>query len=263
MGVLSPLHIEKIVHYFVNLVRGPTSRLIIKLKRIISQELDCIHPFFFIMRNEIIGINCSFANFHQKKLIMRNFTMSFAAFALGAIFVVSQNGFSFSTITDTTIPLSIQNEASAVLKVQQAHLRTIDPFEIDIVPTSRPVPKGIPLGSMFGMRKHPILNVDKMHKGIDFPAPEGTPVLATATGRVGKMVGQRDSSTYGMYIMLLHDEEYATLYAHLSDVLVDVGEIVEEGDTIGLVGSTGRSTNPHLHYEVLKDGLHMDPEDFF
>lgn len=193
---------------------------------------------------------------------MRNYMMSVAAFALGAIFVVSQNGYSFAKNTDTA-NISITNEASINLKIQQAHLRTIDPFEIDIVPTSRPVPKGIPVSSMFGMRKHPILNVDKMHKGIDFPAAVGTPVLATATGKVGKMVARSDSSSYGKYIMIFHDEEYATLYAHLSKVTVKLGEIVEEGDTIGLVGSTGRSTNPHLHYEVIRDGLHMDPEDYF
>ncbi len=194
---------------------------------------------------------------------MRNFIMSVIAFAIGAIFLSSQNGFSFAANTDTANFASLPYEASVQLKIQQAHLRTIDPFEIDIVPTSRPVPKGVPLGSIFGMRKHPILNVDKMHKGIDFPAPIGTPVLATATGRVGKMVAGSDSSSYGKYIMIFHDEEYATLYAHLSAVTVQLGEIVEEGDTIGFVGSTGRSTNPHLHYEVIKDGLNMDPEDFF
>jgi len=148
------------------------------------------------------------------------------------------------------------------LKVQQAHMRTIDPFEIDIIPTSRPVPDGVPLSSMFGMRKHPILKVEKMHAGIDFPAPTGTPVMATATGRVNKLVQGNDSSSYGNHIVLEHDEIFCTLYAHLSKVAVTPGQIVEEGDTIGFVGSTGRSTNPHLHYEVIRDGLRVDPEDF-
>lgn len=149
------------------------------------------------------------------------------------------------------------------LKEQQTHLRTIDPFDIDIVPSSRPVPEGYPLGSMFGMRKHPILGVNKMHQGIDFPAPIGTPVLATATGRVSKLIMAGDSSTYGTHIMLEHDELYCTIYAHLSGVTVEPGQIVEEGDTIGFVGSTGRSTNPHLHYEVIRDGEPVDPEDYF
>lgn len=194
---------------------------------------------------------------------MKHFIMSVAAIAVAAFVMVSSSSFSFSTNTDTAILLSKANVASATLKVQQAHLRTIDPFEIDIVPTSRPVPTGVPISSMFGMRKHPILNVDKMHKGIDFPAPIGTPVLATATGKVGKLVTRADSSSYGTYIVIHHDEEFATLYAHLSGTNVKLGDIVVEGDTIGFVGTTGRSTNPHLHYEVIKDGLHMDPEDYF
>lgn len=152
--------------------------------------------------------------------------------------------------------------AMKAMKVQQAHLRTIDPFDIDIIPTSRPVPDGVPLSSMFGMRNHPILKVEKMHTGIDFPAPTGTPVMATATGRVSKLVFGNDSSSYGNHIILEHDEIFCTLYAHLSRVKVEAGQIVEEGDTIGFVGSTGRSTNPHLHYEVIRDGIRIDPEDF-
>jgi murein DD-endopeptidase MepM/ murein hydrolase activator NlpD len=148
-------------------------------------------------------------------------------------------------------------------RVQQAHLRTIDPVDIDIVPTSRPIPEGIPLSSIFGMRKHPILGVDKMHKGVDFPAPLGTPVLATATGRVTKAVTLADSSSYGKHLWLIHDEEYVTVYAHLQELNVALDDIVEEGDTIGFVGNTGRSTNPHLHYEVIRDGRHMDPEEYF
>ncbi|MEO1413944.1 MAG: M23 family metallopeptidase [Bacteroidota bacterium] len=151
---------------------------------------------------------------------------------------------------------------SPVLKSQQAHLRTIDPFDIDIIPTSKPVPETVPTSSPFGMRVHPILNVEKMHLGIDFPAPTGTPVLASATGRVNKLNTRSDSSSYGKHIVLEHDEIFCTLYAHLSRVSVSYGQIVEEGDTIGYVGSTGRSTNPHLHYEVIRDGIRVDPEDY-
>ncbi|MEO0895761.1 MAG: M23 family metallopeptidase [Bacteroidota bacterium] len=165
-------------------------------------------------------------------------------------------------IDSTSRTLSEFQSDNKGLKVQQAHLRTIDPFDIDIIPTSRPVPEGVPLSSMFGMRLHPILKVDKMHAGIDFPAPTGTPVMATATGRVNKLVMRNDSSSYGKHIILEHDEIYCTLYAHLSKVKVVPGQIVEEGDTIGFVGSTGRSTNPHLHYEVIRDGVRVDPEEY-
>lgn len=181
-----------------------------------------------------------------------------------AIFLAAcRNAKGFGDILDSSQSTLVgANHASKALKVQQAHLRTIDPFDIDIIPTSRPVPEGVPLSSMFGMRNHPILKVEKMHTGIDFPAPKGTPVMATATGRVSKLVMGNDSSSYGRHIVLEHDEIFCTLYAHLSRVKVKAGQIVEEGDTIGFVGSTGRSTNPHLHYEVIRDGIRIDPEDF-
>ncbi|RMG66379.1 MAG: M23 family metallopeptidase [Bacteroidetes bacterium] len=197
-------------------------------------------------------------------MIMRNYLASIAVLTVGAFLLLSQSS-SPSVAAGTSKQAQIEQAQALLpaLKAQQAHLRTIDPFDIDIVPSSRPVPEGYPLGSMFGMRKHPILGVNKMHQGIDFPAPKGTPVLATATGRVRKLITEGDSSTYGTHIMLEHDELYCTVYAHLSGVTVVPGQIVEEGDTIGFVGSTGRSTNPHLHYEVIRDGEPVDPEDYF
>ena len=192
--------------------------------------------------------------------------MSVTVLVIGSFFMFTETenlDSTFSTATKTNITLAGVQEPVKSMKIQQAHLRTIDPFEIEIVPTSRPIPRGIPLSSTFGMRKHPILGVDKMHTGVDFPAKNGTPVLATATGRVGKLVNDSDDSSYGKHIKLEHDEEYVTLYAHLSGIVVKLGQIVEEGDTIGFVGNTGRSTNPHLHYEVIRDGVHLDPEDFF
>ncbi|MDX2248335.1 MAG: M23 family metallopeptidase [Bacteroidia bacterium] len=194
---------------------------------------------------------------------MKNYLMSVALVAIGTFFMSSENLKAVFPTSKSKQNLADGQEPGGMMKIQQAHLRTIDPFDIDIVPTSRPIPKGVPLGSVFGMRKHPILGVDKMHQGVDFPAPSGTPVLATATGKVGWIVNSADSSSYGKYVKLIHDEEYCTLYAHLSGIVVTPGQIVEEGDTLGFVGTTGRSTNPHLHYEVIMDGEHLDPEDFF
>ncbi len=158
--------------------------------------------------------------------------------------------------------LALPTGSMDMLKSQASHLRPINPFIIDIIPTSRPIPEGIPVGSMFGMRKHPVLGVDKMHQGLDFPAPAGTPVLATAAGMVTKAFFGADSSSYGNHVTIWHDEEYQTLYAHLSRLHVTENQVVSEGDTIGYVGNTGRSTNPHLHYEVIHDGVNVDPEDF-
>jgi murein DD-endopeptidase MepM/ murein hydrolase activator NlpD len=183
----------------------------------------------------------------------------------GMLLISKSNTFSTPNPLAETISPSLRTELSAAsqLRMQVAHLRTIDPFDIDIIPASRPVPDRYPLGSVFGMRRHPILGVDKMHAGIDFPAPLGTPVLATATGKVSKLVESEENSSYGTHILLVHDEIYCTLYAHLSQTAVSIDEIVEEGDTIGYVGSTGRSTNPHLHYEVIRDGIRVNPNRYF
>ncbi|MEM7656537.1 MAG: M23 family metallopeptidase [Bacteroidota bacterium] len=198
---------------------------------------------------------------------MKKILWSMLGITLAGVILLATKGNTFSTpnpLAETTSPsLGTKLSAASHLRMEVAHLRTIDPFDIDIIPASRPVPDRYPLGSVFGMRRHPILGVDKMHAGIDFPAPLGTPVLATATGKVGKLVAGSDSSSYGKHIILVHDEIYCTLYAHLSDVTVSQEEIVEEGDTIGYVGSTGRSTNPHLHYEVIRDGIRVNPERYF
>lgn len=179
----------------------------------------------------------------------------------GAVLLSGMSG-QQPTHTPPSQHLALSPGLSEKLKTQVSHLRQIDPFEIPNFPSSSPVPEGTPLGSIFGMRLHPILGVDKMHKGIDFPAPAGTPVLATAAGKVEKAYYGADSSSYGNHVVIWHDEVYETLYAHLSELTVGESDIVSEGDTIGYVGTTGRSTNPHLHYEVIRDGSRVDPEEY-
>ncbi|MGY6550501.1 MAG: M23 family metallopeptidase [Erythrobacter sp.] len=132
------------------------------------------------------------------------------------------------------------------------------------IPTERPVvsvPSRMPLAgsvmtSSFGMRTHPVLGGKRRHSGIDLAAPTGTPVYATADG----IVSRADwFSSYGLYISLEHGASLQTRYAHLSRVAVAAGDTVKKGDLIGYVGSTGRSTGPHLHYEVRVDGLAVNP----
>ena len=114
------------------------------------------------------------------------------------------------------------------------------------VPSRMPV-DGVTLTSGFGMRNHPILRRRARHNGVDLAAPRGTPVYATADGVVE--MAQRFSS-YGNYVQIDHGGEIETRYAHLSSYTVVPGQEVQIGDLIGYVGSTGRSTGPHLHYEV-------------
>lgn len=125
-------------------------------------------------------------------------------------------------------------------------------------PSFVPVHEGR-LASTFGVRVDPINHTRAMHEGLDFAAPIGTPVYAAATGVVEKVIFSGD---YGNHLTINHSHGYATLYAHNSKVLVVPGEIVQKGQIIAFVGNTGRTTGPHLHFEVHKNGTSVDPEDY-
>ena len=110
--------------------------------------------------------------------------------------------------------------------------------------------------SSYGEREHPVLGRRRMHKGVDLAAPVGTPVYAPADGVVSRASW---FSSYGLYISVEHGGEMQTRYGHLSRLNVAEGQTVHKGDVIGFVGSTGRSTGPHLHYEVRVDGEAVNP----
>lgn len=123
------------------------------------------------------------------------------------------------------------------------------------IPSRMPL-AGSVLTSGFGMRTHPVIGGRRKHSGIDLAASTGTPVYATADG----VVSRADwFSSYGLYISVEHGASLQTRYAHLSRLAVAAGDTVRKGDLIGYVGSTGRSTGPHLHYEVRVDGLAVNP----
>ena len=118
---------------------------------------------------------------------------------------------------------------------------------------------GARLSSTFGFRRHPILGYNKLHQGTDFAAPTGTPIMASGSGVV-----ERASwfGAYGKFIMIRHNSTYKTAYAHLSGFAKGIrsGSRVQQGQVIGYVGSTGRSTGPHLHYEVLVNGKRVNSQ---
>ena len=117
---------------------------------------------------------------------------------------------------------------------------------------------GARLSSRFGMRRHPILGYNRMHQGVDFAAPTGTPIYAAGDGKVE--IAKRNGG-YGKYIRVRHTGEYSTAYGHLSRFAKGMapGRRVRQGEVIGYVGTTGRSTGPHLHYEVLRHGAQINP----
>ena len=107
-------------------------------------------------------------------------------------------------------------------------------------------------------RKHPVLGFTRAHKGVDFRASTGTPIPAAGAGRV---IARSYNRGHGNFVKIRHNGSFETLYAHMSRFAkgVNVGTNVRQGQTIGYVGSTGYSTGPHLHYEIIKDGVHVNP----
>ena len=117
---------------------------------------------------------------------------------------------------------------------------------------------GARMSSGFGMRRHPVTGYNAMHRGLDFAVPTGTPILAAGTGHI-EYAGW--NGNYGRYIRIRHNAIYKTAYAHLSRLASGIrnGRQVQQGEVIGYVGSTGRSTGPHLHYEILVNNRRLNP----
>ncbi len=117
------------------------------------------------------------------------------------------------------------------------------------------------IASGFGYRIDPVYKTPKMHTGLDFAAPLGTPVYATADGKVQSVA--YDEAGYGNHVILAHGYGYGTLYGHMIKVKARAGETVARGEVIGWVGSTGKSTGPHCHYEIIRNGTKIDPVHYF
>ena len=117
---------------------------------------------------------------------------------------------------------------------------------------------GARVSSRYGMRRHPVLGYSKMHKGIDFAASRGTPILAAGSGTIIYMARY---GSFGNYVKIKHNSIYSTAYAHTQrfNPRFRVGSKVKQGDVIAYVGTTGRSTGPHLHFELLQNGRQINP----
>lgn len=160
----------------------------------------------------------------------------------------------FTTIIANERTSPIAGPTTGAAEVTTAYSSPIPQRGIS-VPSRMPL-EGAALTSGFGMRTHPVLGGRRQHQGIDLAAPSGTPVYATADG----IVSRADwFSSYGLFISIEHGASMQTRFGHLSRLAVAAGDSVKKGDLIGYVGSTGRSTGPHLHYEVRVEGLAVNP----
>ena len=151
------------------------------------------------------------------------------------------------------VNLELNSYSSIYEKVQE------DIRRIAMIPSIRPVEEGY-LNSTFGYRNDPIDNVKRFHQGQDITVKTGTPIYAPADGIVKRAYY---AGGFGNHIKLQHGAGYTTLYAHLSKIKVKHGQKVKRGDIIGLTGNTGRSTAPHLHYEIHHNGKPKNPLDYF
>jgi murein DD-endopeptidase MepM/ murein hydrolase activator NlpD len=159
----------------------------------------------------------------------------------------------FAALSDIRAKSSVQLEGlSTLLKELQGYR-----VRLSQTPTISPV-QGL-VTSFYGVRSSPFTGESKMHKGVDIAAPMGSPIRAAANGTVVR-AGTADD--YGNYIEIAHGFGVVTRYAHAQKLLVRTGARVSKGDLIGLVGATGRTTGPHLHYEVEVGGRKVDPSNF-
>ncbi|MGN1147698.1 MAG: M23 family metallopeptidase, partial [Lachnospiraceae bacterium] len=148
---------------------------------------------------------------------------------------------------------AIAAEKKKILE-QQGSLMTYDggQFKFPLASYTR-------LSDDYGMRMHPTLGVEKFHNGIDLAAPTGTAIYAAYDGKV---VAAAYSSSMGNYVMIDHGDSLYTIYMHASKLYVSTGDIVVRGETIAAVGSTGRSTGPHLHFGVRLNGEYVSPWNY-
>jgi len=178
--------------------------------------------------------------------------------ALGGPEAVTNMGLEPDELTQAIDQLGFQLENREDQLVVLENLVLNENLQKEVQPSGRPIVKGW-ISSYYGMRTHPLSGRREMHKGIDFAGKLGGPVIAVAKGVVtyaGKRYG------YGQVIDIAHGNGYTTRYAHNSRLLVSVGDTVEKGFQIAEIGSSGRSTGPHVHFEVLKNGRETNPVRF-
>ncbi|MGA1939606.1 M23 family metallopeptidase [Arcobacter sp. YIC-310] len=133
-------------------------------------------------------------------------------------------------------------------------------YTLRVIPNGKPLDK-ITTSSGFGYRIHPITKKRQFHRGLDIPANKKTPVRATADGVI-EYVQSRNIGSYGRVIRISHNFGFKTVFAHLNKTMVNVGQVVKKGEIIGLTGNSGRSSGPHLHYEVRYANKVLNPKKF-
>ncbi|UYQ93089.1 M23 family metallopeptidase [Chitinophaga horti] len=186
--------------------------------------------------------------------------------------IVKKNEEKLQTLTNSEVIEATSNTLAEItnrIKIQEKSYLQID----DLIKNKQKMLASIPaiqpvankdldrIASGFGYRVDPIYKTVKFHSGLDFAAPSGTPIYATGDGTVED--ASMSEVGYGNHVILNHGYGYKTLYGHMVRIKVKRGQAVKRGDVVGWVGSTGKSTGPHCHYEVIKNNGKVDPVFFF
>lgn len=191
-------------------------------------------------------------NESEVKKIHSSTQKRFTMVKLIGILLIGMSTLTFFSPYNGTIAEELPDKKSVGL----ALVPSVDKIE---PPSFCPLTSNYELTSDYGNRTHPISKKEVLHRGIDWKAPLGTPVMAAGNGTVLE-AGSKDK--YGNCIIILHDEIYQTLYAHLESIDVKVGEQIVAGQQIGAVGNSGLSLGSHLHYEVIKNGVPVNQADY-
>ncbi|WP_428023773.1 peptidoglycan DD-metalloendopeptidase family protein [Arcobacter sp.] len=160
--------------------------------------------------------------------------------------------------------VGLKRDSNEQIAITKATLTKITPaqkmYMLSTIPNGTPLQE-ISVSANFGYRIHPVTNEKKFHRGIDLRAHIKTPVYATADGVV-RYVQSRDTGDFGRVVIIAHNFGFETVYAHLKATNVKLGDVIKKNQVIGMTGNSGRSTGPHLHYEVRYASMVLDPKDF-
>lgn len=205
-----------------------------------------------LAKNSGFEFTSSFGSNFKKRLLMmnRNKSLKFKAWKLGFPLLFAGLIIFINSCQENKLDNNLDGMVLSANMENDAGIQLSSPLKKNDI---------LKIGAGYGMAFHPILKTERMHRGIDYPAHEGTPVYTAAPGMV--RVADRDSA-YGNKIIVDHENGYSTLYAHLSKILIKKGDKLKSGQLIGKVGNTGLSSAPHLHFELMKDGEHVNPENY-
>lgn len=174
---------------------------------------------------------------------------------LSSFYSNGSKGFSLMGLVAAAVVFAAPAQAS---EIAETAVEASPAVAVRTIAFSAPI-VGYETNSRFGLRRLSFERRARMHEGLDYAAPSGTPILAAADGEV---IATGTSSSYGRYVEIRHANGVTSFYAHMSRIGAEEGQIVTAGEQIGAVGSTGRSTGPHLHFEIRRDGEQINPEDF-